>query len=67
MENNFNPTTYKNKYININYDRLNITIPKGRKKQLQQYCQSLDISVNKLINTYIESLPLPDSPDSDNI
>ena len=56
----YNKVKYNNEYNKINYDRLTIVIPSGKKSKLQDYCKSQGISLNKLINNYIESLPLGD-------
>lgn len=56
----FDKIKYKNEYNKNNYDSLRIVIPKGKKSKLQNYCKSQGISLNKLINNYIESLPLGD-------
>ena len=56
----YNKTKYNNSYNKAKYDSLRIVIPKGKKSKLQNYCKSQGISLNKLINNYIESLPLGD-------
>ncbi|MDE6875361.1 MAG: hypothetical protein K2P87_12985 [Lachnospiraceae bacterium] len=58
---NFQPTKYKNEFIKANYDRLNIQVPKGRKKLIEQHYKahgytSLNSYVNALINADM-SLP----------
>lgn len=58
----FNQNKYINDYHKNNYDRVTILIPKGVKQQLQEYCKLQGISVNKLINNYIATLPI-DYPD----
>ena len=57
----FNATKYKNEFNKNKYDSLRIVVPKGTKSKLQSYCKSQEISLNKLINNYINSLPLDDS------
>ena len=54
----FNSTKYKREYAKQNYDTFLVTVPKGTKAKLQAYCKLQDISLNKLINKYIDSLPL---------
>ena len=54
----FDKVKYNNDYIKNNYDSLRIVVPKGIKAKLQQYCKSQGISLNKLINNYIDTLPL---------
>lgn len=39
-----------NKYIRNNYDRLTITVPKGRKATIEAFANSREESVNKLTN-----------------
>lgn len=58
----FNQTKYANQYNKNNYDSFKVMIPKGVKQQLQEYCKLQGISVNKLINNYIATLPI-DYPD----
>lgn len=54
----FNPTKYKNDFNKTKYDSLRIVVPKGVKDKLKEYCKTHGISLNKLINNYIETLPL---------
>lgn len=42
-----------NKYIKNQYDRLNVTIPKGRKVDLDAHAKSKGESLNGLINKLI--------------
>ena len=51
---------YNNKFIKESYDRVNLTMPKGRKIILQNAakasgCKSLNEFINKAIDAYIES------------
>ena len=39
-----------NKYIKGNYDRLNITLPKGRKATVEAFADAQGLSVNRLVN-----------------
>lgn len=39
-----------NKYIKANYERLNITIPKGQKQAVEAHAKSKGESVNGLVN-----------------
>ena len=57
-EEKFDKIKYNNEYNKVNYDRLTIVIPSGTKAKLQAYCKDNNISVNGLINKYIDSLPL---------
>ena len=42
-----------NKYIKGNYDRINLTVPKGRKRDIEAYAKANNQSVNGLLNTLI--------------
>lgn len=44
-----------NKYIKGNYDRLNVTIPKGRKQAVEAHARDKGESVNGLINTLLRA------------
>ncbi len=54
----YNKVKYNNDYNKAKYDSLRIVVPKGVKAKLQQYCKNQGLSLNKLINNYIDSLPL---------
>lgn len=43
-----------NKYIQKNYDRINLTLPRGKKAELQEYAQANGESVNAFIARAIE-------------
>lgn len=43
-----------NKYMKENYDRINLTIPKGKKEQLQAHAAARGESVNGFINRAID-------------
>ena len=45
-----------NGYIARNYDRINLTIPKGRKADIETYAKAHGESVNGLINNYLRSI-----------
>ena len=51
-----NRTAYKNQFIADNYDRINLTVPKWRKKAIQEYLQGFTprLSVNEYINKLID-------------
>ena len=51
-------TKYKNEFIQNNYDRINLTVPKGIKEKMKQRADSLGLSVN----SYILSLVSKDIP-----
>ena len=44
-----------NKYIKGNYDRLNVTIPKGRKAAVEAHAKSKGESVNGLVNALLRA------------
>lgn len=50
-----------NKYIANNYDRINLTVPKGRKEQIQTAAKSKGMSVNEFINDLIDKALLSDA------
>lgn len=43
-----------NKYIAGNYDRINLTIPKGKKDEIKAHAESKGESVNAFINRAID-------------
>ena len=43
-----------NKYIQKNYDRINLTLPRGKKAELQEHAQANGESVNAFIARAIE-------------
>ena len=42
-----------NKYVKTNYDRVNVTMPKGRKDEIKAHAESKGESVNGFINRAI--------------
>lgn len=44
-----------NKYISKNYDRINLTLMKGEKEQIQAHATAHDESVNAFINRAIKN------------
>lgn len=42
-----------NKYVKQNYDRINVTMPKGRKEEIQAHCDARGESVNGFINRVV--------------
>lgn len=42
-----------NKYMAENYDRVNLTMPKGRKEEIKAHAESRGESVNAFINRAI--------------
>lgn len=43
-----------NKYVKNNYDRINVTMPKGKKDTIQAYAAAQGESVNGFINRAID-------------
>lgn len=43
-----------NKYVKENYDRINITMPKGKKEKIQNHASRHGLSVTAYINTAID-------------
>lgn len=43
-----------NKYMRENYDRINLTMPKGRKEAIQEIAASQGMSMNAYINAAID-------------
>lgn len=50
----FNQISYQNEYIKEKYDRINLTVPKGRKEEIKKKAASTGQSVNEYINTFID-------------
>ena len=44
-----------NGYISRNYDRINLTIPKGRKQAVEAHASSKGQSVNGLVNALLRA------------
>lgn len=45
---------WQNDYISRNYDRVNLTMPKGKKEKIQAHAESQGESLNKFINRAID-------------
>ena len=43
-----------NKYVRANYDRVNITMPKGKKETIREHAKATRESVNAYINRAID-------------
>lgn len=43
-----------NKYVKTNYDRVNVTMPKGRKDEIKAHADAHGESVNGFINRAID-------------
>ncbi len=42
-------TAYQNEFISKAYDRINLTVPKGKKAEIQEHAASMNESVNGFI------------------
>ena len=51
----FNQIAYQNDYIKEKYDRINLTVPKGRKEKIKEKAASMGMSVNEYINSLIDN------------
>lgn len=51
----FDQIAYQNDYIKEKYDRVNLTMPKGRKEEIKKKAAAVGKSVNEYINGLIES------------
>lgn len=49
-----NYTNYKRKFNEEKYDRIYLTVPKGKKEIIKEYAESKGESVNGFINTAID-------------
>ena len=47
-------TRAQNKYIDKAYDRINLTVPKGKKEVIKEHAESRGESVNGFINRVID-------------
>ena len=54
-----------NKYMAANYDRINLTVPKGRKDMIQAHAEAHSESVNGFINRAILETMERDNAKSD--
>lgn len=50
----FNQIAYQNDYIKEKYDRINLTVPKGRKEEIKKKAATVGKSVNEYINSLID-------------
>ena len=44
-----------NKYVKNNYDRVNLTVPKGKKEKIKAHAEAQGESVNGFINRAIDN------------
>lgn len=52
-KNKFNKVAYDNAFIAKNYDRVNLTVPKGGKNKISEHAKKQGESVNGFINRAI--------------
>lgn len=52
-KNGFDQVKYQNDFINTNYDRINLTVPKGKKAVIKEMAAAAGESVNEFINRAI--------------
>lgn len=52
-----------NKYMAANYDRINLTVPKGQKEEIKAHAESKGESVNSFINRAIKQTIEADKKD----
>lgn len=52
-----------NKYMKANYDRVNLTMPKGRKEEVRAFAEKHGESLNAFINRAIDEMILRESID----
>jgi hypothetical protein len=50
-----------NKYVKNNYDRINVTLPKGKKEEIQRAAEAAGESINAYIRTAIDMRIAADS------
>ena len=51
----FNQISYQNEYIKEKYDRINLTVPKGRTEEIKKKAAAAGQSVNEYINALIDN------------
>ena len=54
FKNKADATAYQNKFIAKAYDRINLTVPKGKKEIIQAHAEGIGASVNSFINRAID-------------
>lgn len=47
-------SAYRNSWISENLDRVNLTMPKGKKEQIKAVADQIGMSLNSYINTAID-------------
>jgi predicted DNA binding CopG/RHH family protein len=53
-----------NKYMKENYDRINLTMPRGKKEEIQAHASRHGLSVNAYINQAIDEKMAKDTANS---
>lgn len=53
-EEKFNQIKYQNEFIKQKYDRVNLTVPKGKKEKIKAAAKAAGQSVNEYINSAID-------------
>lgn len=51
----FDASKYRNDFIKQTYDRVNLTMPKGKKEQVKVAAATAGMSVNEFINAAIDA------------
>lgn len=54
-EEKFNQIKYQNEFIKQKYDRINLTVQKGKKEKIKAAAKAAGQSVNEYINSAIDS------------
>lgn len=54
-EEKFNQIKYQNEFIKQKYDRVNLTVSKGKKEKIKAAAKAAGQSVNEYINSAIDS------------
>ena len=62
----FNKTEYKNQFIAENYDRVNLTVPKGKKELVKNHAEAQGESTNAFINRAIDKTIARDNEEKEN-
>jgi len=47
-------TTYKREFNENNYDRIYLTVPKGKKEEIKEFAESKGKSLNSFINDAVK-------------
>ena len=55
MASEFNQFKYQNEFVKNNYDRISLTMPKGKKDTIKQAATVAGMSVNEFINHCIDA------------